>query len=351
MRLFFVRRLLATALVFATIFTLLTAAPSSADNIVAAPGQQTTAVVVAGHTLTCDAQGRPVIWVADYGLGDAGRATPSQGPSPYGGVIRYNPSILNTMPDDLKTFWLGHECAHLHLPTAVESEADCWSAQTGVQQGWFTPQDADSLAQSLANNPGDETHPPGPERVDHVKQCMASARASGSGTSANLPTSTVFDSIVSRLIEEAPKQFSDIRGNGTQNADVPGTTFYDYKPAGLFKDCRIQLTDDPDNNGAVCSFFVGTHPMADDATGNADDASRYQLEYNVLTTFLKSYARHLGVDVSTLAPKNTAEEINLPTVGIIAPNGSIVSVRGSTDSRSSTGRVYREVELDVDQPS
>jgi hypothetical protein len=127
-------------------------------------------IKIAGETVTCTSNGSRVAWEASYELNDVGDTR-------YGNpvVIRYNPAVLDPMPNSLKLFWLGHECGHAFLRTADESKADCWSAQTGVRQHWFGPEDADELEREMQNNPGDFSHPPGPERAAHVKQCVKQA--------------------------------------------------------------------------------------------------------------------------------------------------------------------------------
>lgn len=127
-------------------------------------------LVINGATISCTSGGRPVIWIARNSLGDVGMTIPS---GTGWTVIAYNPNALNQMPDRIKLFWLGHECGHAYLRTSDEEAADCWSARTGVRQGWFDADDADELADEMANNPGDSTHPPGPIRTNHVKACIS----------------------------------------------------------------------------------------------------------------------------------------------------------------------------------
>jgi hypothetical protein len=112
-----------------------------------------------------------VIWEASHFLGDIGVTIPAGRWT----LVQYNPWVLNSMSDPLKLFWLGHECGHAYLRTADESRADCWSATTGVQQGWFDESDAEDLGRLMQTNPGDRTHPPGPTRVENVRRCMARA--------------------------------------------------------------------------------------------------------------------------------------------------------------------------------
>jgi hypothetical protein len=134
-------------------------------------GYQSTSLVLAGTTIACQSNGRPVIWEARHTLNDVGMTIPAG----QWTVVRYNPLVLNTMPDRLKLFWLGHECGHAYLRTTNESSADCWSATTGVNQGWFNKNDVDTLAIAMKDNPGDLTHPPGPDRIANIRQCMSQA--------------------------------------------------------------------------------------------------------------------------------------------------------------------------------
>jgi len=125
-------------------------------------------ITVSGIPVTCSyPNGTPVAFFSDPNLQDVGNTT-QRG-------ITLNPNVLATMSAHVKLFWVGHECGHAHLQTSVESDADCWSAKTGVSQGWFDASDADELARDMAHNPGDNSHPPGPARVANVRSCMQQA--------------------------------------------------------------------------------------------------------------------------------------------------------------------------------
>jgi hypothetical protein len=125
-------------------------------------------ISVSGTPVTCSyPDGRPVAFYSDPTLNDVGNTT-QRG-------ITLNPNVLSTMSAHLKLFWVGHECGHAHIPTSKEMDADCWSAKTGVSQGWFDASDADELGKEMAQNPGDSSHPPGPERVANVRACMQQA--------------------------------------------------------------------------------------------------------------------------------------------------------------------------------
>jgi hypothetical protein len=135
-------------------------------------GAQSAFLLVAGQTVSCTSGGLPVIWVASHQLNDVGMTIPAG----QWTVIRYNPDVLDSMPDSIKLFWLGHECGHAYLRTSDEPRADCWSARTGVQQGWFGPSDVGVLLREMQANPGDATHPPGPARVSNISNCIAGSR-------------------------------------------------------------------------------------------------------------------------------------------------------------------------------
>lgn len=150
----------------------LVAPPVRAQSSGDAPeGFRSFALHVGQRTVTCSSAGVPVVWIASHGLNDVGMTIPVG----QWTVIKYNPIVLNGMSDRLKLFWLGHECGHAYLRTMNESRADCWSATTGVRQGWFDESDVDDLADEMKDNPGDSVHPPGPARVANVRRCVAAA--------------------------------------------------------------------------------------------------------------------------------------------------------------------------------
>lgn len=135
-------------------------------------GARSAFLVVAGQPVSCTSGGQPVIWVASHQLHDVGMTIPAG----QWTVIRYNPDVLDSMPDSIKLFWLGHECGHAYLRTSDEPRADCWSARTGVQQGWFGASDVAELLREMKGNPGDATHPPGPARVANISNCIVGSR-------------------------------------------------------------------------------------------------------------------------------------------------------------------------------
>lgn len=214
---------------------------------------QTTQITVGSVTIDCFYPTRQAVsWYADPSLNDVGYTTPKG--------IYYNPTVLSRMSQDLQLFWLGHECGHATLQTSVEERADCWSAQTGVRQGWLSPADADQLAADMANNPGDNSHPPGPERVAHVRACMsavASSAPSGGGHSHNSapvpsdPTSNNFDietmcPTLASIVEAASDNFSSITGV----TRTPRSSFATVK-LPLANACFIQTTSQASYK---CSF-------------------------------------------------------------------------------------------------
>jgi hypothetical protein len=146
-------------------------APSQSHGF-APEGVRSAFLLVAGRPVACTSAGQPVIWVASHQLKDVGMTVPAG----QWTVIRYNPDVLDSMPDSIKLFWLGHECGHAYLRTSDEPRADCWSARTGVQQGWFGPSDVGELLREMRDNPGDATHPPGPARVANISNCIGSTR-------------------------------------------------------------------------------------------------------------------------------------------------------------------------------
>src|SRR4051794_25295310 len=123
-----------------------------------------------GKIVGCSSGTRPGTWFADYKLRDFGNTNASFL------VISYNP-IIFSLPSHVALFWMGHECGHAFNRTAIENVADCWSAKTGVQEGWFNLLDYDELARELINNPGDNTHPVGAERLKNIKACMQAAKS------------------------------------------------------------------------------------------------------------------------------------------------------------------------------
>jgi len=142
-----------------------------------AQGQRFPALLIGGVTVACTSGGLPVLWVANYQLNDVGFTRASDllfsGAAPL--EIEYNPRALLTHSRNIALFWLGHECGHASNQTSDESVADCWSAQTGVRQGWFRPTDFEQLRQEMRTNPGDMTHEPGQQRTARILACMEQA--------------------------------------------------------------------------------------------------------------------------------------------------------------------------------
>mgnify|MGYP003579634320 CR=1 FL=1 len=113
----------------------------------------------------------PTVIVA--GPGDMGRATPA---TPFQPATIWLDAAFHYMPLEVQFFIYGHECAH-HQPNvgSNESLADCWAAQVGKRQGWFTAISMQYLTMQFAWNPGDWTHAPGPVRLSNISACYNSA--------------------------------------------------------------------------------------------------------------------------------------------------------------------------------
>src|SRR5580700_8611074 len=142
-----------------TITTLLFLAIGWASAQAPPQGFHSLSLRVGGKVVTCTSLGQPVVWIANYSLNDIAFTGPGDGIFLQ---IQYQPSVLLSMPNHLALFWLGHECGHAFQRTSDEMKADCWSAKTGVKQGWFDLPDYSELEETMKNNPGDLTHPPGP---------------------------------------------------------------------------------------------------------------------------------------------------------------------------------------------
>jgi len=98
---------------------------------------------------------------------------------PYAGYAWYDPArgniILNhdqfgNLPRFLMFFVYAHECGH-RVYGLSEDTADCFAAKLGRIQGWFPPMEFPMIVQMFANAPGDWTHRPGPQRIQHIATC------------------------------------------------------------------------------------------------------------------------------------------------------------------------------------
>lgn len=127
-------------------------------------------VLVAGVPVWCTApNGMPVPILFDPTINDVGVAIPgSPWVAPH---IRLNPTILGRLPPVMQLFFVAHECGH-HQGYVNEQQADCWAASTGQAQGWFNYASLQAAAATMAGNPGDWTHLPGPLRVQTMASCM-----------------------------------------------------------------------------------------------------------------------------------------------------------------------------------
>lgn len=150
-------------------FLLLFQTPSQAQQIFP-PG----AFSIGGLSAACG--NIPTVIVV--GLGDIGRATPA---TPFQPATIWLDANFFTLPLPVQFFVYGHECAH-HMPSIGSNEnlADCWSAQLGTSQGWFTIVSMQFLTQQFAWNPGDWTHAPGPIRLQNIFACFSAARNASS---------------------------------------------------------------------------------------------------------------------------------------------------------------------------
>ena len=314
-------------------------------------GAHTSTVAIAGQPITCSSNGAPITWIANYALHDVGHTQIS----PAGATIQYDPAILNQMPDHLKMFWLGHECAHAYIPTMNESLADCWSATQGVLQGWFGPGDADNLAQVMASNPGDFSHPPGPARVAHVRACMAAAAphtttpgtiaTPTNATSAALLSDTPFDILVSRLVALAPSNFDAIKGPSHRVPHV-NATFYPWKSTNVdLLKCSIQVSDDSSNHPSI---------SCDGYSDNDKDDAAALAEYSIFGNALKKYAKASGTKITESTNHDADANAGLTTdtteMETVATNLSTVRILYETQRYTVTDVISRSVDLWVDAP-
>jgi len=132
---------------------------------------------VFGQSVNCvDALGTPVP-VLNARINDIGQATIYQGRP----VILFNEAYASTMPDDVVTFFLYHECGHHALGHVIgagyvftnEQAADCWAARTLVSSGQFDADDIRNVQAAIAQlGRGDWTHLPGPMRAMNLIGCL-----------------------------------------------------------------------------------------------------------------------------------------------------------------------------------
>ena len=145
---------------FLAIVALLCASPAQATSY--QPGTFS----IGGIPIQCGS----AVFVLDESLEDIGMEG-------YG-LIFLNPNRLAELPTALQLWWVGHECGHYMIGTD-EAAADCWSVQTGRLEGWFPAGMFGLLEGMFADNPGDEEHLSGPERVNKMKACYYTERAGG----------------------------------------------------------------------------------------------------------------------------------------------------------------------------
>ena len=245
-----------------------------------ADGSKSWEVPIGSTRVHCSSGGHPVLWIASYGLNDVGHTLIEQRTS-----ILYNPRVLEGMRSDaLRLFWLGHECGHAFLLTSDESDADCWSAKTGVKQRWFNMEDADQLEADLQDNPGDDSHPTGPVRAAHVKECIVKALKAGLGsTNEKVPNasheeypnpltlSDTFCQVVQKILNDSFNGYkgivtSTIVGNGKGvNLSLPNAT-----------ECRIFGVGRGRLN-YLCSYDPGKYRfLVKELTACLDNKNGYQ---------------------------------------------------------------------------
>jgi hypothetical protein len=88
-------------------------------------------------------------------------------------TIYLNPVFLAQAPLPVQMFTYAHECGHL-VVGPDENAADCWAAQLGRDQGWFSEGEMRYLVDAFAWNPGDWFHAPGPVRLQSIWGCYQS---------------------------------------------------------------------------------------------------------------------------------------------------------------------------------
>jgi hypothetical protein len=123
-------------------------------------------IMVGERIVQCTSMGIPVLWVENNSIGDGGQTSPNFL------VITYSSDVLRRWPVSVELWAMGHECGHAYNRTGNEERADCWSIITGIQQNWFTEEDFPELEKLFKGNKGDLHHPPGDERIAHMKTCM-----------------------------------------------------------------------------------------------------------------------------------------------------------------------------------
>lgn len=110
-----------------------------------------------------------VATVVRSGVGDWARAIPGTPTNPP--TIELDSMFLASAPLPVQIFTYAHECGH-HVVGVNENAADCWAAQLGRRQGWFTPQTMQFLVHAFQWNPGDWTHAPGALRLQNIWHCF-----------------------------------------------------------------------------------------------------------------------------------------------------------------------------------
>jgi hypothetical protein len=157
---------------FLVLLPLMASAHPGVNDIPSAPhGAYFYSPMIGGEQGNCSAfNGQPVAVFSDHMLNDVGAARNINGQW----WILMNPHVLLGLPNENQKFWYAHECAHVHLPTSNEDQADCWAVKVGRSQGWLTLNGIQSLCTYFQGNLGDWTHSPGPLRCQNMAACFAS---------------------------------------------------------------------------------------------------------------------------------------------------------------------------------
>lgn len=118
-------------------------------------------------------QWRPSVAIPDIALATHDRVSGAP-------VIYYNPSVIDWLPPQLRTWIFAHECAHLvldHLRFGAvtaeqEIEADCWATRELTARGMLSPYDITLMEEAIATLlPRHWMHMPGRFRAIELHRC------------------------------------------------------------------------------------------------------------------------------------------------------------------------------------
>ncbi len=101
--------------------------------------------------------------------------------------IVLNPKKLATVAPAVQYYIYAHECGHVQLGPN-EAQADCFSMQKGVREGWLEPPGVDQICGFIRSARPDARHLAGPERCQAMRACYAAARAGTERSHGRLPT-------------------------------------------------------------------------------------------------------------------------------------------------------------------